>query len=62
MMDGYRLSYKIRKLYRSKRVSKEEQPTIVALTGHTESEFYMHAFSKGVDQVYSKPVQRDTIK
>ena len=29
---------------------------IVALTGHTESEYYMAAFNKGIDQIYSKPI------
>jgi len=62
MMDGYRLSAKIRKLYKKYRFSKDEEPTIIALTGHTESEFFTHAFKMGVDQVYSKPVQREVIR
>jgi len=44
LMDGYRFSAKVLKLYKSK-----ERPFIVALTGHTEMEFFLHAFKKGID-------------
>ncbi len=32
------------------------------MTGHTESEFISQAFKKGVDYVYSKPVQREGLE
>eukprot|EP00356_Strombidium_inclinatum_P007858 CAMPEP_0170510394 /NCGR_PEP_ID=MMETSP0208-20121228/65738_1 /TAXON_ID=197538 /ORGANISM="Strombidium inclinatum, Strain S3" /LENGTH=249 /DNA_ID=CAMNT_0010793849 /DNA_START=1323 /DNA_END=2069 /DNA_ORIENTATION=+ len=51
MMDGYRLASKIRRLYGKAMVKKEDQPTIIALTGHTESEYFTHALAKGVNQV-----------
>ena len=38
------------------------QPNIVALTGHAESDFFTQAFKKGINQVYSKPVKSSQIK
>ena len=43
-------------------LERERQPKIIALTGHTESEFFFRAFKKRIDQVYSKPVTSDQVK
>ena len=32
------------------------------MTGHTESEFFLRAFKKRIDRVYSKPITSDFIK
>ena len=56
MMDGYEFSVKCRKMYREHGIVRETQPTIIALTGHTESEFFLKAFKKRIDHVFSKPI------
>mmetsp|Transcript_41526 Transcript_41526/g.63397 ORF Transcript_41526/g.63397 Transcript_41526/m.63397 type:complete len:96 (+) Transcript_41526:1145-1432(+) len=47
IMDGYKFSAKCRKVIKAKRV--EDPPIIVALTGHTETEFLTAAFNQGID-------------
>ena len=41
MMDGYQFSVNCRRLLRESGIERERQPKIVALTGHTESEFFL---------------------
>ena len=50
MMDGYKFIKKF------KRLEGEQKATIAAITGHAESHFFLNAFKKGADHVYSKPV------
>ena len=57
IMDGYEFASNCRTLF----CELEEKPMIVALTGHTESEYYLAAFEKGINKVYSKPVSCDKI-
>jgi CheY-like chemotaxis protein len=37
-------------------VNKEEQPQILALTGHTEQEYVEKAIKSGMDKVLQKPI------
>ena len=62
MMDGYQFSVNCRRLLRNSGIDRIFQPKIIALTGHTESEFFLRAFKKRIDQVYSKPIASDYIK
>ena len=57
IMDGYEFASKCLEMS----LELEVRPMIVAMTGHTESEFYLAAFEKGIDRVYSKPVSCDKI-
>ena len=55
-LDGYEASKKIRKIFESHDIHKNNQPRIVALTGHVENEYVEKAFKSGMDKVYPKPL------
>ena len=38
-MDGYEATNKIRKLYKQMSIPVENQPKIIAITGHIENEY-----------------------
>ena len=55
-IDGYTLVSKIREFLKKKSVPRSQWPVIVAITGHTENEFYLRALDSGCDHIYSKPI------
>ena len=55
-LDGYEATKRIRKLYLSSDIKRDQQPRIVAITGHVESEYIKKAISSGMDKVYPKPL------
>ena len=45
IIDGYKFAVMSRKLLQKQfKIERDRQPMIVALTGHTESEFFQRAF------------------
>jgi CheY-like chemotaxis protein len=48
-MDGYEATRKIRKLYSSMNITHENQPKIIAITGHIENEYVDRALASGMD-------------
>ena len=55
-MDGYEATKQIRRLYEEAGITKNNQPRIVAVTGHVENEYVQKAISCGMDKVFSKPL------
>ena len=56
-MDGYQATKAIRKLWLEAGIARDQQPPILAVTGHVEKEYVQRAFDAGMDKVYSKPLQ-----
>ena len=61
-IDGYRLVSQLRKFLKKNNIPKSEWPLVVAITGHTESEFFLKAFDSGCDHIYSKPISSSQIE
>ena len=55
-MDGYEATSRIRKMFQSVNIPRDEQPKIVAITGHVENEYIQRAINSGMDKVYPKPL------
>lgn len=55
-LDGYEATRRIRRLYLSMDIQREQQPRIVAITGHVENEYVQKAIASGMDKVYPKPL------
>ena len=55
-LDGYEATKRIRKLFLTLDIPREQQPRIVAITGHVENEYVQKAISSGMDKVYPKPL------
>ena len=55
IMDGYESTKRIRKLYSQMGISSENQPKIIAITGHVENEYLDRAIDSGMNRVFSKP-------
>jgi CheY-like chemotaxis protein len=55
-LDGYEATKRIRKLFLTLDIPREQQPKIVAITGHVENEYVKKAISSGMDKVYPKPL------
>ena len=58
VMDGFEATRKIRKYLRD---SCLLQPSIVAVTGHTEEEYLQKAWECQMDEVMPKPVKLDVM-
>jgi CheY-like chemotaxis protein len=48
-MDGYEATKQIRKMYEQQGVSRKDQPSIVAVSGHVEKEYIKRALDSGMD-------------
>ena len=59
VLDGYEATDRIRQYLRSR---YEQQPMIVACTGHTENEYIKKAWRHQMDEVVPKPANIDVIK
>ena len=55
-LDGYAATKKIRKMYANLGILRENQPKIIAITGHVEVEYQTKAIASGMDKVYQKPL------
>jgi len=55
-MDGYEATKKIRRLYTQKKMAYENQPKIIAITGHIENEYVDRALQSGMDKIFQKPL------
>ncbi len=56
-MDGLEATRQIRKTY-----SVEQQPYIIAMTGHTSNEDRQQCLQNGMDDYISKPLKVDVLK
>ena len=56
IMDGYESTRRIRKLFNQMDISMENQPKIIAITGHVENEYIDKAIESGMNKVFSKPL------
>ena len=54
-LDGYEATKQIRKIFNRRGLERQEQPKIVAITGHVEEEYITKAMGSGMDKVYQKP-------
>ena len=59
ILDGYEASDRIRQYLRD---HFEQQPMIVACTGHTEMEYIKKAWRNQMDEVVPKPAKMSVIK
>jgi CheY-like chemotaxis protein len=50
-LDGFSATCKIREIYTKNEIFRENQPQILALTGHTEQEYVEKAINSGMDKV-----------
>ena len=55
-MDGYEATKRIRQMFSKAKIPADQQPRIVAVTGHVEAEYVNKALKCGMDKVYSKPL------
>ena len=55
-MDGYEATKKIRRLYNQRKMATENQPKIIAITGHIENEYVDRALASGMDKILQKPL------
>ena len=55
-LDGYEATKRIRKKYLRINIPRNEQPKIIAVTGHVENEYVQKAIQYGMDKVYPKPL------
>lgn len=55
-MDGYEATTKIRKLYSQMDIAHDNQPKIIAITGHIENEYVDRALASGMDKIFQKPL------
>jgi CheY-like chemotaxis protein len=55
-LDGYEATKQIRAIYTENCIDVEEQPKIIAITGHVENEYVNKAIQSGMDHVYQKPL------
>ena len=55
-VDGYEASKRIRSAYAQMDIPRDQQPRIVAITGHVENEYVDKALHSGMDKVYPKPL------
>jgi len=55
-LDGYEATRQIRKLCLANGISRENQPLIIAITGHVEDEYVQKALTSGMDRVFQKPL------
>jgi len=51
-MDGYEATKKIRKLYDQMDIAHDNQPKIIAITGHIENEYVDRALASGMDKIF----------
>ena len=61
VMDGFEAAKAIVSLLEEKGIKPENQPAIVALTGHVEQEYKMKATSSGIQKVLSKPISKEIL-
>ena len=59
IMDGYEATEKIREHYKHQ---KNQQPLIVACTGHTEESFIQKAWRHKMDEVVEKPTNINVMR
>ena len=55
-MDGYEATKRIRRGLSDIDVTRDQQPRIVAITGHVENEYVEKALASGMDKIYPKPL------
>ena len=55
-MDGYEATKRIRRMLSDIDVPRDQQPRIVAITGHVENEYVEKALKSGMDKIYPKPL------
>ena len=55
-LDGYEATKKIRRLFMNNDILRDQQPKIIAITGHVENEYVQKAIKSGMDKVYQKPL------
>jgi CheY-like chemotaxis protein len=55
-LDGYEATKRIRRALSDIDVARDQQPRIVAITGHVENEYVEKALKSGMDKVYPKPL------
>ena len=55
-LDGYEATKQMRMLWRQEGIERQNQPKIMAVTGHVEKEYLAKAIESGMDKVYSKPL------
>lgn len=53
--DGYEATKDMRKMWTKQGIIKDNQPTIIAVTGHVEEEYVRKATDSGMNQVFPKP-------
>lgn len=57
ILSGENATKHIRHIYHGMEISRKNQPTIVAVTGHIEKDFTKKAIQNGFDQVLTKPLR-----
>ena len=57
ILSGENATKHIRHIFHGMEISRKNQPTIVAITGHIEKEFTKKAIQNGFDQVLTKPLR-----
>ena len=55
-LDGYEATKHIRRAFSDIEIPRDQQPRIVAITGHVENEYVEKALKSGMDKIYPKPL------
>jgi len=62
-MDGFEASQQIRtSLENEFSIPVDQQPKIIAVTGHVEPKYISKCYSCGMNQVLSKPVEHSALR
>mmetsp|Transcript_17574 Transcript_17574/g.27148 ORF Transcript_17574/g.27148 Transcript_17574/m.27148 type:complete len:93 (+) Transcript_17574:582-860(+) len=61
IMDGYQCSIEMNKMFARNLLPPKEHPRIVAVTGHVESEYERRAMLSGMEMIFTKPIDSDSI-
>ena len=54
-MDGYDATKAIRRLWSQQNIRRQDQPQVIAVTGHVEEEYVRKAKDSGMNRVFPKP-------
>jgi CheY-like chemotaxis protein len=59
--DGFDLTLKLQEIFQKYQIEQSEWPSIIALTSLVETDHLKKAFSVGISQIHSKPIDKNCI-
>ena len=56
ILNGYKATKRIRRLFQSEGIPRQNQPKIVAITGYKDQNVQRKAMKSGIDKILYKPL------